>query len=115
MMRASLMSRAGASRALLLALSLSAFTIVAGVPAVALAATTAPALTQAEAAHFLDHSSFGPTAASIADVQKLGVARYIEEQFAVPATGYHGYAYLTSDRNVGCPTGAAWGPACSRA
>jgi hypothetical protein len=88
------MSRAGAAAMVLGFISsvstsiVTAGSVVAGAPL----GTTAPALTQAEATHFLDHSSFGPTAASIADVQKLGVARYIKEQFAVPATGYHGYA-----------------------
>jgi len=103
------MSRASAA-ALVLGLisSLSASIVTAGsVVAGAPLGTTATALTPAEAAHFLDHSSFGPTAASIVAVQKLGVARYIKEQFAVPATGYHGYTYLTADRNVGCPTAAA--------
>jgi uncharacterized protein (DUF1800 family) len=81
-------------------------TNAAGATAAGAAAATA-ALTEREAAHFLDHSSFGPTAASIAALQRLGIARYLQDQFATPATGYHGYAYFPSDQTLGCPTGAA--------
>jgi uncharacterized protein (DUF1800 family) len=63
-------------------------------------------VTTGEAAHFLEHSSFGPTAASIEDVRRQGIARYLQDQFATPATGYPGYAYLTPDTTVGCPSGA---------
>jgi len=55
----------------------------------------------------LDHSSFGATPASIAAVQRQGIAEYLHSQFATPATGYHGYSYFTPDETLGCPTGAA--------
>ncbi len=71
-----------------------------------------PLVTEREAALFLDHSSFGPTAASIADVQGEGIAVYLEHQFSIPATGYSGYSYLTPDTILGCPAGSA--PTCVR-
>jgi uncharacterized protein (DUF1800 family) len=40
-----------------------------------------PAITPTAAARFLDQASWGPTAASIAHVQRVGFASYIEEQF----------------------------------
>jgi len=76
-------------------------------PAIAqvpLVAPVAPVLSEREAVLFLEHSSFGPTAASIAAVQHLGIAAYLQHQFATPATGYPGYAYLTADQMQGCPT-----------
>jgi uncharacterized protein (DUF1800 family) len=63
-------------------------------------------VTEREAADFLDHSSFGPTAASIEEVRQLGIAQYLRDQFATPPTGYHGYAYMTPDETLGCPTNA---------
>ena len=74
--------------------------------------TATATLTEHEAGQFLDHSSFGPTAASIAALRRLGLARYLQDQFDIPATGYHGYAYFPADHTLGCPTGAA--PTCSR-
>jgi uncharacterized protein (DUF1800 family) len=68
--------------------------------------TVTQTITEREAANFLDHSSFGPTADSIAAVQRQGIAAYLHHQFAIPATGYHGYAYLTPDQMLGCPTDA---------
>ena len=114
-MRASssnLRARAAVSMAFSLLSSLSA-PAPAQVPAATAAATATtsitapPALTAGEAARFLDHSSFGPTAASIAAVQRLGVAQYLRDQFALPATGYHGYAYLTPVETLGCPAASA--------
>jgi uncharacterized protein (DUF1800 family) len=64
-------------------------------------------VTEREAANFLDHSSFGPTAASIDAVRRRGIAQYLQDQFAIPATGYHGYSYLTADEQLGCPSGSA--------
>jgi len=64
-------------------------------------------LSEREAAQFLDHSSFGPTAAAIDEVRAEGIARYLQQQFTIPATGYHGYSYLTPDTIMGCPSGSA--------
>jgi uncharacterized protein (DUF1800 family) len=70
-------------------------------------APVAPTLSEREAVRFLDHASFGPTAASIAALRHQGIAAYLQEQFATPATGYQGYAYLTADQMRGCPTRAS--------
>lgn len=54
----------------------------------------APAPTPSEApdrpaaARFLTQASFGPDEASIARVQALGYAAWIDEQFAVPASSH---------------------------
>jgi len=42
--------------------------------------------TAAAAARFLDQSSFGPTAATIQQVQTLGIDAYLKQQFATPTT-----------------------------
>ena len=43
-------------------------------------------VTAAAAARLLDQSSFGPTDATIAHVQTIGLSAYIDEQMAMPAT-----------------------------
>lgn len=51
------------------------------------AATTPAALpTAEEAARFLEQASWGPTPASIAEVQKVGYSAYLDEQFKIPPT-----------------------------
>jgi len=42
--------------------------------------------TATAAARFLDQSSFGPTAATIQQVQTLGIGAYLKQQFATPTT-----------------------------
>lgn len=42
--------------------------------------------TATAAARFLDQTSFGPTAATISQVQQLGLTAYLSEQFNTPAT-----------------------------
>jgi uncharacterized protein (DUF1800 family) len=44
------------------------------------------AATPTEAARFLDQTSFGPTAASIAQVQSVGMNAYLTQQFNTPTT-----------------------------
>jgi uncharacterized protein (DUF1800 family) len=110
-MRASISRRADAAVPIIFCIfsSMSA-SAPAQVAAPALVPPTAPVITtvsERDAARFLDHSSFGATPASIAAVQRLGIADYLREQFATPATGYHGYSYFTPDVTLGCPTGAA--------
>ncbi|MDR3418530.1 MAG: DUF1800 domain-containing protein [Nevskia sp.] len=68
---------------------------------------TQPAVSQADATRFLEQSSFGPTPAAVTQVQQMGFAAYLAQQFATPATGYSGFSYLTSNQAVGCPTGSA--------
>ncbi len=60
-------------------------------------------VSRADATRFLEQSSFGPTTAAVAEVQKLGIGAYLAKQLATPATGYHGYVYYPSSPKVGCP------------
>lgn len=46
----------------------------------------APSASEAEAVRFLEQSSWGPTEGGVSDVRRKGLARYLEEQFAMPAT-----------------------------
>lgn len=45
-------------------------------------------MTDADAARFLEQATFGPTASGIADVKRLGMAGWINNQFSIPKTGY---------------------------
>jgi uncharacterized protein (DUF1800 family) len=65
------------------------------------------AITTADAARFLEQSSFGPTPATVAQVQQLGFSAYLAQQFTTPATGYNGYVYMDSAPAKGCPTTTA--------
>ena len=47
---------------------------------------TSTAATPTEAARFLDQTSFGPTAASIAQVQSIGLDAYLKQQFNATTT-----------------------------
>jgi uncharacterized protein (DUF1800 family) len=52
-------------------------------------AWTPPAtITDLEAARFLKQATFGPTEADIARVKQLGFSKWIDEQFALPATSH---------------------------
>ncbi len=84
------------------AFAASAFAPDPGSPGLPAITVTAP-ITEREAVNFLDHSSFGPTTASIAMLRGMGIAQYLSVQFATPATGYHGYSYLTPNSTLGCP------------
>ncbi|HEY9102962.1 DUF1800 domain-containing protein [Chitinimonas sp.] len=64
-------------------------------------------VSEPDALRLLEQSSFGPTDASLAAVKQLGIAGFVEDQFAQPATGYQGFAFLDANSNVGCPTGSA--------
>ena len=64
-------------------------------------------ISAADAARLLEQASFGPTPAEVTKVQELGVAAYIDQQFALPATGYPGYSYVNHDSNAGCPAGSS--------
>jgi uncharacterized protein (DUF1800 family) len=88
--------------------ALHAATTFAGVsePAVA------PKVSLANATRFLEQSSFGPTPASVAQVQSVGIQTYLAQQFATPATGYAGYVYFPPNPQAGCPTGSP--PYCRR-
>ena len=49
---------------------------------------TAPQVTQAAAARFLEQSTFGPTTALIAQVQQTGFATFLNSQFSTPISTY---------------------------
>ena len=70
-------------------------------------AAAAPKAALADAPRFLEQSSFGPTAASVAEVQSLGIPAYLARQYATPATGYPGYVYYPPSPKVGCPSGSS--------
>lgn len=44
--------------------------------------------TWANASRFLEQASFGPTPSEIARVQSIGIRAYLDEQFALPISGY---------------------------
>ena len=106
-MRAALITcRTGVAVAMALSIMSSLDTSAVAEVSGPIATPATPAMTEGEAAHFLDHSSFGPTADSIAALQREGIAQYLHRQFDTPATGYHGYDYLTPNQMLGCPSGA---------
>jgi uncharacterized protein (DUF1800 family) len=56
---------------------------------VVVAPTTGPHILGANvAAHFLDQAAFGPDAATLNDVETVGLENYIQEQFATPISPY---------------------------
>ena len=50
--------------------------------------TTSAAVTQAAAARFLEQSTFGPTSALIAQVQRTGFPAFLNSQFSAPISTY---------------------------
>ena len=50
--------------------------------------STAPQVTQAAAARFLEQSTFGPTTALIAQVQQTGFPAFLNSQFSAPMSTY---------------------------
>ncbi|HVT36906.1 MAG TPA: DUF1800 family protein, partial [Nevskiaceae bacterium] len=67
--------------------------------------------TLGDAVRFLEQSSFGPTDGSIAAVRTLGIPAYLDQQLAMPPTGYPGSAAVSADSGSGCPSGSS---ACLR-
>jgi hypothetical protein len=80
--------------------------------AVSSSVAAAGQVAQEDAIRFLEQSSFGPTPATIAQVQQIGIDAYLKQQYATPATGYRGYSYISPDSTVGCPAGSP--PTCGR-
>jgi uncharacterized protein (DUF1800 family) len=62
--------------------------------------------TDADAVRFLEQATFGPTEATIPEVQRKGPARALDEQFNQPMTGYPSYAAVDPDPRKGCPDGS---------
>jgi uncharacterized protein (DUF1800 family) len=60
----------------------------------------------ADAVRFLEQTSFGPTEAGIADVQRKGPALALAEQLAQPMSGFPNYAPVDPDPRKGCPDGS---------
>lgn len=57
----------------------------------------------ADAVRFLEQATWGPTAASIAEVQSRGFEGYLSDQFAAPMSSYPTLPLQPSDNNIGCP------------
>jgi uncharacterized protein (DUF1800 family) len=51
-----------------------------------MAVQTIPPVSLAQATRLLDQSTFGPTLAAVQNVQQVGVAAYLNQQFAIPTT-----------------------------
>jgi len=62
--------------------------------------------TTSDAIRLLDQAAFGPSDTAIAAVVATGAAGWIDQQLAMPATGYAHYNYIDSKTTVGCPTGS---------
>lgn len=66
-----------------------------------------------DASRLLEQATFGSTPSELANVTKIGIAAYLDEQFAKPKTGYVGFnrqAYVQADdckTNASDPTSAA--------
>jgi hypothetical protein len=68
---------------------------------------------QADAARLLEQSTFGPTDASVAHVQAVGVQNFLAEQFAAPASQYPAIKYVPAGQQATyCPTDPD--PQCGR-
>ncbi len=74
----------------------------------ALATQTALAapLSDGDARRILGQATFGPTAASVAELMQLGQQAWLQKQFATGGSGYYSVAYVDPDSNKGCPTGS---------
>jgi len=70
-------------------------------------------MSAADAARLLEQASFGPTPSEVSRVAALGLKGYLDEQLALPATGYSGFSYVPHTAAADCkhdptnPTGAA--------
>jgi uncharacterized protein (DUF1800 family) len=59
-----------------------------------------------EAALFLEHSTWGPTAALIERVQEIGYERFLEEQFEAPMSSYPTLPLYPNVAPADCPGGS---------
>jgi uncharacterized protein (DUF1800 family) len=53
---------------------------------------------------FLNQATFGATSADLAHVEAIGYEAYLDEQFAMPRTGYNGFTYLSTSAPANCRT-----------
>src|SRR5688572_7834786 len=59
----------------------------------------------AEAARFLEYSTWGPTSESINHLNEVGYARFLEEQFAAPISSYPDFLHVLNNRDTTNCTG----------
>jgi uncharacterized protein (DUF1800 family) len=59
-------------------------------------------LTTTDAARLLEQATFGPTPSEVARVAALGFNGYMQEQLAIPATGYPGFTYVVHTAPTSC-------------
>ncbi|MFI5181695.1 MAG: DUF1800 family protein [Thermoanaerobaculia bacterium] len=73
-----------------------------------------PATTKgtADTVRFLEQATFGPTSALIAYLQSVGLAAWLDEQFALKQSSYPALPAMPASSSAGCPTGSP--PTCSR-
>jgi uncharacterized protein (DUF1800 family) len=70
-------------------------------------------LSATDAQRLLEQATFGPTPSEVTRVAALGVAAYVTQQEAIPATGYTGFTYVPHTAPATCksdptaPTSAA--------
>lgn len=70
-------------------------------------------MSKSDATRLLEQSTFGPTQPDVTHVQGVGGDAYLNEQFALPVSGYPGFVYTTHKASVSCqydataPTGPA--------
>jgi uncharacterized protein (DUF1800 family) len=70
-------------------------------------------MTVSDAARLLEQATFGPTPSEVQRVAALGFNAYMQEQLAMPATGYSGFTFVPHTAPTNCksnpndPTGSA--------
>jgi uncharacterized protein (DUF1800 family) len=67
----------------------------------------ATGMSAADAARLLEQASFGPTPSEVTRVAALGLNGYLDEQLALPATGYSGFSYVPHTAAADCKYDAA--------
>lgn len=67
----------------------------------------------ADAARFLDQSTWGPSEAGIQEIQQKGFERFLNEQFTIPASSLGSYIN-PNQAGAGCPAGTADYAVCVR-
>jgi apolipoprotein N-acyltransferase len=66
----------------------------------------------ADTVRFLEQSTWGPTNTEIQRVRKLGLRAFLNEQFALPASGYPELSFPPDEQKQDCAAGSA--PDCAR-
>jgi uncharacterized protein (DUF1800 family) len=71
-------------------------------------------VTEADASRFLEQATWGPSEAAIQELQLKGLERFLDEQFAAPASSLGNYSNIEPEKNVGCPVEMAERDVCLR-